>query len=93
VRELSFREPVRLLVVDEAMADAAHVALRAAGADCERVTCHAVPTDDAWLRDTGPLFVKRESDGARCSTFPSMPGVASTRRGIVTPLCRVRSNA
>ena len=56
---------MRLLVVDEAMADAARVALRAAGADCERISCQAVPTDDAWLRDSGPLFVKRDSDGAR----------------------------
>ncbi|MBW2360937.1 MAG: agmatine deiminase family protein, partial [Deltaproteobacteria bacterium] len=64
VRELSFREPVQLLVVDGAMADAARAQLRTAGADAARVTCHSVPTDDAWLRDSGPLFVKRELDGA-----------------------------
>ena len=59
VRELSFREPVRVLVGDAAMQDAARSAIVAAGADADRVAFHAVPTDDAWLRDSGPVFVVR----------------------------------
>ena len=59
VRELSFREPVRLLVGDPEMRDAARRAIVAAGADADRVAFHTVPTDDAWLRDTGPVFVVR----------------------------------
>lgn len=65
VRELSFREPVNLLVEDASASEAALAQLRAAGADTGRVTAHRVPTDDAWLRDTGPFFVRRNSDGAR----------------------------
>lgn len=59
VRELSFREPVRLLVGEPALCDAARRAIVAAGADVDRVTFHSVPTDDAWLRDSGPVFVVR----------------------------------
>lgn len=63
VRELSFREPVALLVDDETMADLALARIRDAGAD-ERVTPRVVPTDDAWLRDSGPIFVASAGDGA-----------------------------
>jgi agmatine deiminase len=38
VRELSFRERVQLLVADAAMADAASAQMRAAGADCQRLS-------------------------------------------------------
>jgi len=59
VRELSFREPVRILVGNPEMRDAARRAIATAGADADRVAFHTVPTDDAWLRDTGPVFVVR----------------------------------
>ena len=63
VRELSFREPVKILVGNPAMGEAARRAIENAGADAERVAFHTIPTDDAWLRDTGPVFVVR--DGRR----------------------------
>ncbi|MEE2678556.1 MAG: agmatine deiminase family protein [Myxococcota bacterium] len=59
VRELSFREPVKLLVGDAATREAAQRELRVAGADGSRLSFHAIETDDAWLRDTGPVFVSR----------------------------------
>ena len=32
-----------------------------AGADLARVTFHDHPTDDAWCRDHGPIFVKNDA--------------------------------
>lgn len=34
-----------------------------AGADLSRVTLHDHPTDDAWCRDHGPIFVKNDATG------------------------------
>jgi agmatine deiminase len=66
VRALHGREQVRILVADEAMEDAARRRLAAAGVDVDRgVDFPHVPTDDAWLRDTGPIFVVREAAGAQ----------------------------
>lgn len=60
VRALAARETVRLLVADEAMADAVRRELAAAGVPVEDVELVPVPTDDAWLRDTGPILVEEE---------------------------------
>ncbi|MBB5376327.1 agmatine deiminase [Deinococcus metalli] len=55
VRTIASFESVHLLVRDaESSADAR---ARLAGAD---VTYHAVPLDDVWLRDNGPIFVRRD---------------------------------
>ena len=63
VAVLARYEPVHLLVTDESMEDAARRGLAAAGLEAEaRVSFHRVPTNDAWLRDTGPIFVKRGDD-------------------------------
>lgn len=52
-------EPVHLLVRDsESEADAR---ARLSGAN---VTYHRVPLDDVWMRDNGPIFVKRGDDVA-----------------------------
>jgi agmatine deiminase len=62
VRALSGRELVQLLVADDAMEEAARKALTAAGLDADRgIRFHHVATNDAWLRDTGPIFLR---DGA-----------------------------
>jgi agmatine deiminase len=62
VRALSGRETVELLVADDAMEESARVQLTAAGVDADRaIRFHHVPTNDSWLRDTGPIFVR---DGA-----------------------------
>jgi agmatine deiminase len=66
VRELHFRETVRLLVTDEAMEEQARRRLAAAGVEVDRgVEFHRIPTNDAWLRDSGPIFLLRERGGAR----------------------------
>jgi len=66
VRALQGRERVRLLVDDEPTADAARRDLAAAGVDPDDgIDLVVVPTNDAWLRDSGPLFVEWEGEGER----------------------------
>jgi agmatine deiminase len=66
VRELHFREEVRLLVADEAMEEGARRRLAAAGVEVGRgVDFHRIPTNDAWLRDSGPIFLLRQRGATR----------------------------
>jgi agmatine deiminase len=59
VRALQGREQVELLVADEAMEESARKRLAAAGVDPDRdIRFHLVPTNDSWLRDSGPIFVE-----------------------------------
>jgi agmatine deiminase len=65
VRALAGREPLRLLVRDARKEEEARRALRRAGVAVEReVELLEAPTDDAWLRDSGPIFLVR-GEGAR----------------------------
>jgi len=60
VRALAGRELVRLAVRDAAMELEARRALAHAGVDVDAVVeLHRVPTDDSWLRDSGPIFLVR----------------------------------
>ncbi|HKJ25339.1 MAG TPA: agmatine deiminase family protein [Myxococcota bacterium] len=68
VRALHPHEAVRINVGDAALEARARRALEAAGVDAAAghgVHFHRIPTDDAWVRDHGPLFVVRERDGVR----------------------------
>jgi agmatine deiminase len=61
LRALQERETVRLLVRDEALEDRARRRLASGGVDADHsIEFHRIPTDDAWLRDSGPIFVTRE---------------------------------
>jgi len=64
VAALSPYEEVHINVVDEAMAADVRRRLRDAGVH-GRVQLHRHPTNDAWCRDHGPIFVQREVDGRR----------------------------
>lgn len=64
VRHLSRDERVAVLVQDRRVRSSATRMLRRAGVDLARVEFHAVPTDRAWTRDSGPTIVRR-ADGAR----------------------------
>jgi agmatine deiminase len=58
IRAIAPGEAVRLLVQDEAMEARARDALREHAADAPNVHFHRIPTDECWLRDNGPIFVK-----------------------------------
>jgi agmatine deiminase len=65
VRELVPREAVCIGVGDEAIESSARAALARAGVDPEGVTFHRYATNDAWVRDHGPIFVVRSDPPGR----------------------------
>ena len=64
VRALATGERVEILVRDETDAANVRSLLEAAAVGMSRVGLHAIPTDDAWIRDHGPTFVTREDPPA-----------------------------
>lgn len=63
VRVLHAHEPVRILVNDEPMESLARDRLAAGGVEVDgRVRFHRVLTNDAWLRDSGPIGVRRGNE-------------------------------
>ncbi len=59
VRHLIRSERVRILVQSAREQQVASSMLRKAGATLERVDFFRVPTNRSWVRDYGPIFVKR----------------------------------
>ncbi len=60
VRALAGHELVRLLVRDAPMEAEARAELGRAGVDADAaVEIHRIPTNDSWLRDSGPIFLVR----------------------------------
>ena len=59
VRALMTSEKVRVLVRDEEMRGAAEESLRHHDAWGGNVELIVIPTDDSWMRDCGPIFVRR----------------------------------
>jgi agmatine deiminase len=64
VRHLARVERVRILVEDAAAEQRARRILRECHADSSPVEFLHHPTDRSWIRDYGPLFVKRAARGA-----------------------------
>lgn len=60
VRALAPGETVRILVNSRLHEQQARRVLHKAGAEPERVEFLRFPTDRGWMRDSGPLFVKRD---------------------------------
>jgi agmatine deiminase len=65
VRELADREEVHVNVAGPDMEHAVRRVLADEGADSGNVFFHHHPTNDAWCRDHGPIFVQRTIDGRR----------------------------
>jgi agmatine deiminase len=65
VRLLSQREEVHINVVDDAMAREVRRTCEAGGARMAAVYLHENPTNDAWCRDHGPIFVQRTGEDGR----------------------------
>jgi len=61
VRHLASVESVQILVNDAAAERRARGILRRAGANVARVHFHLWPTNRVWTRDSGPIFVRKES--------------------------------
>ncbi len=58
--EVARREDVVIACRDEALATRVRGLLTAAGAPIDRVRLHAVPTQDTWARDHGPITILRK---------------------------------
>jgi agmatine deiminase len=56
---------VRINVADEAFAARVRQLLSAAGVNLDAVRFHLNPTNDAWCRDHGPIYVVRDVAGRR----------------------------
>jgi agmatine deiminase len=64
-RHLTESELVRINVADEDFAERVRALLRAGGVTLDAVRFHFNPTDDAWVRDHGPIYVVRDVNGKR----------------------------
>jgi agmatine deiminase len=58
-------ELARINVADADMAERVRKILQAAGVDLNRVRFHFNPTNDAWVRDHGPIYVVRQPAGGK----------------------------
>jgi agmatine deiminase len=66
VRALQGREEICINAGSEALEAEVRRRLRAGGVDPDRgVRFFRIPTDDAWVRDHGPIFVVRQAGGRR----------------------------
>src|SRR5579863_10391029 len=68
-------EPLRLLVADDAMADGARAAIRAAAGESarlDRIAFTLVATNDSWIRDHGPIFVNRSAPDGGASAHVAL---------------------
>ena len=61
IRKLAMGETVRLLVRNLAEESRARLVLRSAHAALDRVKFVIHPTNRGWMRDSGPIFVKRKA--------------------------------
>jgi agmatine deiminase len=60
-RHLAESELVRINVADADFAERVNELLRAGGVNLDAVRFHFNPTNDAWVRDHGPIYVVRDS--------------------------------
>jgi len=64
-RHLAESELVRINVADADFAERVMTLLRAGGVNTDAVRFHFNPTNDAWARDHGPIYVVRDGAGRR----------------------------
>jgi len=64
VRKISPGEIVRILVRNQAERKLAASYLKRAGGDLKRVEFVVHPTNRSWLRDSGPIFMRRKTSNA-----------------------------
>lgn len=61
VKALHECEKVNILVNNDSMKEEAEQMLKRAGAWSANVNFYKIPTNDAWIRDYGPIFIKNDS--------------------------------
>jgi agmatine deiminase len=61
-RALSESEEVHLLVDSPAMEQSVHALLLEYKADLSNIHFHQVPSNDVWIRDYGPIFLKSDTE-------------------------------
>lgn len=61
-KHLSAHETVNINVRDEEMSESVTRLLSAADVNQSNVRLHVIPTNDAWARDHGPVFITRRDD-------------------------------
>jgi agmatine deiminase len=71
---LARSEPVHINVNDAEMEESARATLTAAGAP-DGITFHRFPTDDAWCRDHGAIFVTKRGDEGRAERLAAIEWV------------------
>lgn len=64
-RGITRSELVRINVADDDMLENVRGLLQDGGVPMERIRFHLNPTNDAWVRDHGPIYVVRETNGRR----------------------------
>jgi agmatine deiminase len=64
-KHLTESELVRINVADQAFAERVTSLLQKGGVNLDAVRFHFNPTDDAWVRDHGPIYVVRDVNGKR----------------------------
>jgi agmatine deiminase len=64
-RELLTGEKVHINVRDAAMEAEARASIRPSREQSEQIVFHHFPTNDAWVRDHGPIFVFKEERGGK----------------------------
>ncbi len=69
VRALTRGEVVSILVDDKAAELRARRMLGRLAVDLERVEFHRVATDRSWIRDSGPIFVRRPDGGVAATLW------------------------
>ena len=78
-RKISPGETIRLLVRHPAEQQLAASHLQRAGCDLKKIEFIVHPTNRSWMRDTGPIFVKRSPKSIRLRQAPARREVQSPK--------------
>ena len=78
VRHLARVERVFLLVENRAAESRVKAILRKSGANLDAVTFFHVPTDRGWMRDSGPISVRRQKPSS-CGSEATKSPLSSAR--------------
>ncbi len=93
VRKIAFGETVRLLVDSLPQENLARRTLQSAGADLHQVRFLRWPTNRGWMRDSGPIFVRRSKTTRERLPFAVSGSGIKTKPGSETAIVHFHFNA